>query len=273
VDVASETSGRSDQISMDIHQLWQQALGELELQMTRATFDTWLRNSRAMDIEEGVLVISVKNQYAVEWLTRRLYPTIQRTLQRITQKPQECRFVIDNLNEAAPVVLPPLMDDPPRVVVELMEFDPTQRGWFKVSNYALRFWLPYLGQDAFNLWQTLCAFAYSVKLGSQWPCIDTLADIVTDGSRKRLTGRDSHGKHYEGALETLERERIVRYEQLHRNGWYHFRVLEHLPLLTPQQVGKLPERLQTMHVDWVKRCDIDFEEWQQLAMPTLGSQE
>ncbi len=264
--------GHSDRV-VEAQQLWDVILGELQLQMTRATFDTWLRDTYVLDVEARCLVVAVKNAYAVEWLTHRLYSLIERTLRRVTDEAWTCQFVVGEPRAREPRHASFQEQEPPRVVVELMEFDPTRRGWFKMSNYAVRFWLPYLGQDAFNLWQTLRAFAYSVTQGSQWPCVDTLADIVAGGSRKRLTGRTSRGKHYEGGLEVLERERIVRYEKLYRNGWYRFRVLEHLPLLTPQQVGTLPERLQTMHTNWVKRCDIDFEEWQQLTMLTLGSQE
>ncbi len=261
---------QDEQATMDLKQFWQQVLGELELQMTRATFDTWLRGSTVVGFEAGVLVIGVKNAYAVAWLQNRLYPMITRTLQGLSPEVADCRFVVVESGAVAPPPPDVASAPPSRVVVELMEFDPTRRGWFKMSNYAVRFWLPYLGGDAFNLWQALCAFAHTVRQGNQWPCIDTLAEIVSGGSRKKLTGRDVKGKHYDGALEILERERIIRVQRLVRNGWYKFQVLEHLPLLTPQQVSLLPERLQEMHAGWVRRCDIDFEEWQQLQIPSLS---
>ncbi|HQJ11566.1 MAG TPA: DnaA N-terminal domain-containing protein, partial [Anaerolineae bacterium] len=66
---------------MDAQRLWQAALGELELQLTRAMFDTWLRDSRCITLEDDhCLVIGVKNGYAVEWLENRLYTVIQRVL-------------------------------------------------------------------------------------------------------------------------------------------------------------------------------------------------
>ncbi len=77
------------------HKLWQAALGELELQMTRATFDTWLRDTHCIGYEnEDTLMIGVKNGYAVEWLEHRLYTVIQRTLHRIAGKETEARFVV-----------------------------------------------------------------------------------------------------------------------------------------------------------------------------------
>jgi chromosomal replication initiator protein len=75
--------------------LWQATLGELELKMARATFDTWLRDTHSIGLEnESTLVVGVKNGYAVEWLENRLYPVIRRTLTRLTDQEVEARFVV-----------------------------------------------------------------------------------------------------------------------------------------------------------------------------------
>jgi len=75
--------------------LWQAALGELELKMARATFDTWLRDTHCIGVEnQDTLIVGVKNGYAIEWLENRLYTVIQRTLQRITEKELQVRFVV-----------------------------------------------------------------------------------------------------------------------------------------------------------------------------------
>ena len=60
--------------------LWDEVLGEVELQMTRATFDTWLRDTQCQGITDNTLVIQAKNEYAIEWLESKLYPIIQRAL-------------------------------------------------------------------------------------------------------------------------------------------------------------------------------------------------
>ncbi len=81
--------------SANPQRLWQAALGELELQMTRATFDTWLRDTHCIGIEDdATVIVGVKNGYAVEWLGNRLYPVVQRTLRRITGEEMQARFVV-----------------------------------------------------------------------------------------------------------------------------------------------------------------------------------
>ncbi len=94
---------------LDYQKLWRAALGELELQMTRATFDTWLRDTRCLGVENNdTLVIGVKNGYAVEWLENRLQPIVQRTLQHIAGKRLETRFVVWEGKRSSPPP-PPLL--------------------------------------------------------------------------------------------------------------------------------------------------------------------
>ncbi|MGC9467416.1 MAG: chromosomal replication initiator protein DnaA [Anaerolineae bacterium] len=75
--------------------IWQASLGELELKMARATFDTWLRDTHCIGIEnDSTLIVGVRNGYAVEWLENRLYPVVKRTLNRLTGEELEARFVV-----------------------------------------------------------------------------------------------------------------------------------------------------------------------------------
>jgi hypothetical protein len=75
--------------------IWQAALGELQLELTRATFETWLRNSRLVTCEDGVFVIGVANTYARDWLESRLRSVVERVLARLTGQPAQVRFVVE----------------------------------------------------------------------------------------------------------------------------------------------------------------------------------
>ena len=79
-------------------ELWQTALSELRGQMTKATFNSWLADSRVLTEVSTLhsLVIAVRNQYAREWLTHRLAPVIARTLAYITGGRVELHFVCNN---------------------------------------------------------------------------------------------------------------------------------------------------------------------------------
>jgi hypothetical protein len=74
--------------------VWSACLGELQLQMTQATFDTWLRDARFLKYEDGSFTIGVKSSYARDWLENRLLPTIKRTLSRLTEESADVTFVV-----------------------------------------------------------------------------------------------------------------------------------------------------------------------------------
>ncbi len=86
---------------------WKATLGELELQMTKATFNTWLKDARLLACEDNEFVIGVRNDYAKDWLENRLRDTILRTLSAIVDKPATVRFVVwsDELITPAPSVM------------------------------------------------------------------------------------------------------------------------------------------------------------------------
>jgi DNA-binding transcriptional ArsR family regulator len=66
----------------EARQIWARSLDELKLQMTKATFDTWLRGSQVVEAGDDSLTIAVRHAYAVDWLQYRLLPAIQPTVAR-----------------------------------------------------------------------------------------------------------------------------------------------------------------------------------------------
>lgn len=73
---------------------WKAALGELEMQMTRATFNTWLQGTRALSCADDEFVIGVRNDFAKDWLENRLYDLIARTLSSVINRRVAVRFVV-----------------------------------------------------------------------------------------------------------------------------------------------------------------------------------
>jgi len=78
----------------DTDRLWQAALGELELQMTRATFNTWIKPTTAVSWDQDIFVLGTPNGYIKDWLENRLYTPIQRTLSSIAGQDLSVEFVV-----------------------------------------------------------------------------------------------------------------------------------------------------------------------------------
>jgi DNA replication protein DnaC len=79
---------------MTADEIWQAALGELQLEMTRATFETWVKPTSLVSYQAGEMVIATPNQYAQEWLAKRLCSTVNRVLTGITGRSMQATFVV-----------------------------------------------------------------------------------------------------------------------------------------------------------------------------------
>ena len=75
---------------------WQSVIGQLQMEMPKASFDTWVRDTKAISLEDGVLTVGVRNAYARDWLESRLESTVNRLLVGIlaTGDDLQCQFVV-----------------------------------------------------------------------------------------------------------------------------------------------------------------------------------
>jgi len=79
---------------MKAEQAWQAALGQLQMDMPKASFDTWVRNADVVSYEDNVFVIGVPNAYARDWLESRLTSKMKRLLCGIMNKTVSLRFIV-----------------------------------------------------------------------------------------------------------------------------------------------------------------------------------
>ena len=70
---------------MDHNELWKAVLGEIELQISRPNFLTWLKNSQLVEHreKEGVVLVSLPNNFAKEWVRNRYHKLILGSLRTI----------------------------------------------------------------------------------------------------------------------------------------------------------------------------------------------
>src|SRR6266496_1713164 len=83
---------------MNAEQAWQSVLGQLQMEMPRASFDTWVRDTKPVSYQDGILTIGVRNAYARDWLESRLASTVSRLLVGIMNASVAVNFIV-NSNE------------------------------------------------------------------------------------------------------------------------------------------------------------------------------
>jgi chromosomal replication initiator protein len=79
---------------MDAKQVWRAALGELQVSLSPANFETWLRDTELVDVDEQRFRIAVPNGFAKDWLESRYRSLISQTLARIVGYSVQVEFVI-----------------------------------------------------------------------------------------------------------------------------------------------------------------------------------
>ena len=80
---------------MNVEQAWQSVLGQLQMEMPRASFDTWVRDTKALSYQDGTLTIGVRNAYARDWLESRLASTVSRLLVGIMNASVAVNFIVN----------------------------------------------------------------------------------------------------------------------------------------------------------------------------------
>ena len=83
---------------MNAEQAWQSVLGQLQMEMPKASFDTWVRDTRPLSYDNGTLTIGARNAYARDWLESRLSSTVCRLLTGIMNLSVGINFVISQGN-------------------------------------------------------------------------------------------------------------------------------------------------------------------------------
>ena len=81
-------------------EVWEEVLEHLRGQVTKATFDTWLRRSRLIGCQDSTLVVVVPTSYSKDWLENRLQTVVQRAVWDAVGPGWRVRFVTPERSEA-----------------------------------------------------------------------------------------------------------------------------------------------------------------------------
>jgi len=104
---------------MDAKQVWRAALGELQVSLSPANFETWLRDTHLVDVDDQRFRIAVPNGFAKDWLESRYRSLISQTLARVVGYSVQVEFVVtagaEAQTQAASVAAQPIRVEPTRV--------------------------------------------------------------------------------------------------------------------------------------------------------------
>jgi chromosomal replication initiator protein len=65
---------------MNYQEVWQTALGELELTLSKANFTTWFRNTGLLSLDNGAATVAVPNTFTKTWFEKKYHVAILKAL-------------------------------------------------------------------------------------------------------------------------------------------------------------------------------------------------
>jgi len=82
---------------VNLNELWQGVLGEIEIQLSRPDFLTWLKNSRLINKkeEEGTVVVGLPNNFAKEWVKNRYHKLILGSLRNLDSSIRVVEYIVE----------------------------------------------------------------------------------------------------------------------------------------------------------------------------------
>ena len=92
--------------------LWSQVLERLQVQLSRPTFETWIKTASAQQLESNCLVICTPNPFARNWLQKYYIKAIADVVNDILGYPVEIQIIVASSDESSKLVDAPAWTAP-----------------------------------------------------------------------------------------------------------------------------------------------------------------
>lgn len=75
-------------------QIWDAALGELQLQVDRTAFETWFKKTEGVALNDGEFVVGTETAFISEMLTKRMSQIVERAVEHVLGETTSVRFQV-----------------------------------------------------------------------------------------------------------------------------------------------------------------------------------
>lgn len=82
------------QTTADNKTLWESALTEIELSVSKANFTTWFKDTAIAKIEDGVVFLAVPNAFVKDWLFNKYHKFILRSLRNLATEVRALEYLV-----------------------------------------------------------------------------------------------------------------------------------------------------------------------------------
>ncbi len=82
--------------------VWNSVLGEIELNISKPQFNTWIKNTYPISMDDKEIVICVPSAFTRDWLENKFNITILNSIQKITGSIKRVKYVVQSTQKASP---------------------------------------------------------------------------------------------------------------------------------------------------------------------------
>ncbi|PZV05260.1 MAG: chromosomal replication initiator protein DnaA [Leptolyngbya sp.] len=93
-----------------LNRLWEEVLSQLQVELSRPTFETWIKPAQAQTLSDRALVISTPNPFARNWVQKHYAGTITQVVNNILGKAIELQVTVVPEGDGASAALLPMAE-------------------------------------------------------------------------------------------------------------------------------------------------------------------
>lgn len=90
---------------MDTKELWGNCLNVIELDISKANFSTWFRNTSIVKMENGTVYIGVPNEFVKDWLYNKFHKLIFKTLVDFSEEIRAVEYMISKFESKKEITI------------------------------------------------------------------------------------------------------------------------------------------------------------------------
>lgn len=82
----------------ELDNVWRTVLSDIELQVPKASFATWLKSSRLLDKKDGLALVALPNHFAKNWVENKYNKMILGSIRLIDDSTKNIKFIVQGLD-------------------------------------------------------------------------------------------------------------------------------------------------------------------------------
>ncbi len=148
------------------NQIWERALAEIELSISRPSFLTWFQNTSIAEQNNDIIVVNVPNNFVKDWLSNKYHKIIINALRSLSPSVRDVEYAISSQPSASQKNIPRYKLFPKNIQEEQLGFD--EMCIDKTANLNPRYTFDNFIVGSFNELAHAAAQAVTKNLGSSY---------------------------------------------------------------------------------------------------------